>query len=397
MKRPSPASMADSPDFPPPAPPNHRMKKTRELPNLSDCNCCNRHINSTNPKNGLQILASEWRIVLLCKCCYSLVESSQYCSYCLTRVSSSSMESFHECKRCRRRVHKACASMFPFGSGNGNNCCDDFSVCFDCWVPKLIENDYKARVLGSKIKSKVAKTGCDLTNSLGSSGVCDSQDMGRGEDALNDVHVVAQKKVAVALEAKEKAFNKVMDATKAIAVASRAVGLVSVDRGGDQQGSAVDVDAQLAFRLHRAMNSSPRISRNSCLLNTQCEDVPEVDGLGLQAAIDPSCSSKPSNAGGDGESGCPETIQAFEHKCARIQDEKQDGDLDGCLITYSRKGRASLEAKGKKEPDSSQRTRCRRWSSGAVKIKEEHDCPLRTYRRRLSKVERCKLELGYYT
>ncbi|KNA25832.1 hypothetical protein SOVF_002630 [Spinacia oleracea] len=382
MKRPSSAAMVDSPYFPPPAPPNHRKKKTRDLPNLSDCHCCNRRINCTNPKNRLLTLASEWRVVLLCKCCYNLVKSSQYCSYCLTRVSSSPMESFYECKSCRRRIHKACISMFPHGSGNDDSSSNDFSVCFDCWIPKLIENDYKARVIGSRNKSKLVKTGDDLTNSLGSSGVCDSQGMGRGEDVLNDAHVEAHRKIMAAREAKEKAFNKAVVAKKAMVLASKAVGLVAIDKDGNQQGSVVDEDAQLAFRLHRAMNSSPRISRNSCLLNTQCADVPEVDGcsngLGSRAAVEPSCSSKPNSIGGDERNGLPETRQDCLQKC-----EKRSGYLDGRLITYSRKGRTSLKAKGTKEPDCVQRT-SRGWSSGDVKM---------TYKRRLFKAKRYKLEL----
>lgn len=400
MKRPSPAvETADSMDFPPPAPPNHRKKKTRDLPNLSDCHCCNRRINSTNPKNRLQILASQWRIVLLCKCCYNLVESSQYCSYCLSRVSSSSMESFYECKRCQRRVHKACASMFSFGSGN--DCCSGgFSVCFDCWIPKFLGNDYKARVLRSRTKSKVVKFGGDLTNSLGSFGVCDSHDKGKGENELNDVHVVAKKKIAAALEAKEKACNKALVAKKAAVLTSKTVGLVSVDKdGSDQRGSVVDHDALLAIRLHRAMNSSPRISRNSCLLNTHCVDVPEVNGcsdcLGSRAVVETSCSSKPTNDGDDEQNGLSENRQDYVQKCGSTQDTKDSGEFDGRLITYSRKGRGSFKVEGKKEPDSSWRTHSGKWSTGDERIKEKPDCLLRTYRRRLSKVKRCKLELGH--
>ncbi|XP_010674352.2 uncharacterized protein LOC104890531 isoform X1 [Beta vulgaris subsp. vulgaris] len=396
MKKPSPAAMADSSEFPPPAPPNHRKKKTRELPNLSDCHCCNRRINCTNPKNRLQILASEWRIVLLCKSCYNLVESSQYCSYCLIRVSTSSMESCYECKKCRRRIHKDCVPMFSFGSGNISSS-DVFSVCFDCWIPNLLENEYNSRVIHSRSKGKEVKCGGELTNSLGSSGVCDSQDKGKGlEGVMNDAHVLAQKKIAAALEAKEKALDKAIVAKRAVVLASSAVGVVAVNKEDDQRGSMIDDDAQLAFRLHRAMNSSRRILRNSCLLNTHCVDVPEVNGsLDEQAAVAMNHSSKPLNIRGDEQNGLLETRQRCEQNCARPQDEKHGGDFGGCLITYTRKGRASLEGKCKEEPDFYLRTYSEGCSSGGVRVKEEPESPLRTYCRRLSKVKRRKLELGH--
>ncbi|XP_057549987.1 uncharacterized protein LOC130828168 [Amaranthus tricolor] len=407
MKRSSSALMMDSTEFLPPAHPNNWKKKTRDLPNLSDCHCCNHRINSSNPKNRLLILGSEWRIVLLCKRCYNLVESAQYCSYCLSRVLISSIESFKECKRCHRRIHKDCISMVPLGSGNinGYSCSNNFFLCFDCWMPKLLENEYNIRVskiINKKRPVKIGgeKIGGETTNSLGSSGVCDSQDKGKGlEDAANDVNVVAQMKIGVVLEANEKAINKAMAAKKVVAFTSSGVGIVSMDKdkNGQRAGSVVDDDAQLAIRLHRAINSSPRISRYSCLLNTQSVDIPEangnVGGLESWVGVETSCAGKLVNIGGDEQNRLCETRQECEQNCTRAQNEKCGEGSGAMLITYSRKARASLEVK--EEHSCSGKIYSEGWSSRVSGVKEEAACPLRTYRRKLSKNKRYKLEIGH--
>ncbi|KAL2941850.1 Dothistromin biosynthesis peroxidase dotB [Bienertia sinuspersici] len=292
--------------------------------------------------------------------------------------------------------------MFSF-NGSGNDCSDsDFSVCYDCWIPKLLENDYYARVSQNRNKKKGVNVGLESMNSLGSSGVCNSQEKGKAlEVGVNGAHDVAQEKVTVTLGVKEKALNKAMDAKRAVVLASSAVGLNAMDKDGDRRGSVVDDDAQLAIRLHRVMNSSPRISRNSCLLNTHCLDVPvmngNVDGLEFQAGGETSCSSKPTNIGVNEQNGLSTTRQECEQHCVRTQDEKCGGDFGGGLITYCRKGQTTFEAKCKEELDCFQNSCDSGWSSGDVGTKEELGCSLKTYQRRLAKVERCEVEHGHWS
>ncbi|XP_074307938.1 uncharacterized protein LOC141642870 [Silene latifolia] len=373
MKRQSPAETTT--DFPPPQPLNHSNKKTRDLPNLSDCYCCSRRINCTNPKNKLGILTSEWRIVLLCKKCHSLVESSQFCSYCLTRVSSA----FYECKKCRRRIHKDCVSKFSFGSSG--NCSDEFSVCFDCWIPNLLENEYsrsRAVRIGTS-KKQAEKNGVEST-SLASSDLCNLQKKEKVlENVVNEANADAERKIVIAIEAKEKVLTKVMAAKKAMDIASGSLGIVEIDQGG----LVVDEDAQLAIRLHREMNSSPRISRNLCSMNTHCVDVPKVNGLELQGANETSCSDRatyidPGDNGlesglGHERTGSREARQESGNKFGRKQDGKYNDDSKSCVITYIRKGKASKGVKCKKKASSFLKVYSRK-PSKTVKV-EGGQCP----------------------
>lgn len=71
------------------------------------------------------------------------------------------------------------------------------------------------------------------------------------EDVVKDVNCVVQKKFEAAVKAREMAVKKADVAKRAVELANNALGEFD--------------DAELAFRLHRAMNSSPRISRNRFL------------------------------------------------------------------------------------------------------------------------------------
>ncbi|CAL5379659.1 unnamed protein product [Camellia sinensis] len=220
-------------------------KKTRDLPNFSDCHCCGLHINTSNPKNKLQTLDSVWRIVLLCKKCIERVESAELCSYCFSKADSDC----YRCWDCERCIHRECVAKYRWSS----YCCLElgFSVCVDCWVPKLLANSN--RVYKRRNNSRVSK-------SL--------------EDVVIDAKSVVKKKTAVVAKAKENALRKAMVARKVVELANSALELVAKK---DDNGATVVVDdAELAFQLHRAMNSSPRISKNFCLLNSSHLPVPRI-------------------------------------------------------------------------------------------------------------------------
>ncbi|KAK9673192.1 hypothetical protein RND81_12G152300 [Saponaria officinalis] len=368
MKRPPSTAASNALEFPPPQPPNPRDRKTRELPKLCDCHCCNRRINSTNPKNRIGILRSEWRIVLLCKSCHNLVESSQTCSYCLTRVSSA----FYECKKCRRRIHTDCVSKFSFGSSG--NSCDEFSVCYDCWIPNLLENEYN--------RNRIARIG----SSKKQLGKNDSEKRKCLADVVDEAHVVAEEKIAMAVESKENVFRKIMAAKKAVELASGALGIVATDNGGEKGDSVVDEDARLAIRLHREMNSSPRISRNSCSLNSHCVNVPRVDGVESRGANEASFSGRGTEVGVDVDGMHMNSSQVrernessgvkqeFRNKFGRAQDGKCNGDSKSCVITYVRKGKVSKVVKHKEVDGSLLKMYSRKLSRLAKPEPSQHLC-----------------------
>ncbi|KAK8613054.1 hypothetical protein V6N13_104377 [Hibiscus sabdariffa] len=111
------------------------LKKTRELPNLTKCQACGSRSDNASSKNQIQMLYSEWHIVLLCPKCYLRVESSQICSYYFKEAS----EDCFSCGKCKHSLHKTCSldykfvppwSYFVYGL--------EFTVCIDCWIPENI-------------------------------------------------------------------------------------------------------------------------------------------------------------------------------------------------------------------------------------------------------------------
>ncbi|XP_017972018.1 PREDICTED: uncharacterized protein LOC18608347 [Theobroma cacao] len=211
-------------------------KKTRDLPNLTECQACGSRTDTANGKNRIQTLYSEWRIVLLCSRCYHRVDSSEICSYCFKEAS----EDYFSCGQCKRSLHKTCflncKSVPPWSF---SICGSEFTVCIDCWVPKQI-----ARKRGNFRRNKKAKN----------SSILDNRDGGGAkllESVVKDANYAMGKKVEAAVKAREMAVKKAIVAKRAVELASNA--LEECD------------DAELAFRLHRAMNSSPRISKNRIL------------------------------------------------------------------------------------------------------------------------------------
>ncbi|KAM4088248.1 hypothetical protein ACB094_07G056600 [Castanea mollissima] len=238
-------------------------KITRDLPNLSECHACGFRTDTANPnprRQRLQTLRSEWRIVLLCNKCFLRVNSSHICSYCFLQADHSSFR----CRLCNRRVHSHCfhnnRHVAPWSYASS----DEFSVCVDCWVPKPIAR--------SRSRSRSQSQNNFNGNSDESSRVLpDLNSLKSLQDAANDASSVAKNKTEVAVKAREEAVRKALLARKAVEFANGALDLVASDANNKEEEDGVFIDdVELAFRLHRVMNSSPRISSNFCSLNTSC-------------------------------------------------------------------------------------------------------------------------------
>ncbi|XP_022763772.1 uncharacterized protein LOC111309138 [Durio zibethinus] len=209
------------------------LKKTRNLPNLTECQACGSRTDSANGKNRIQTLYSEWRIVLLCPRCYHRVDSSHICTYCFKEAS----DDCFSCEQCKRSVHKTCfldyKSVPPWSY---SVCGSEFTICIDCWVPKQIA--CKRGILTRNRKANNSRDS-EVRNFGGAKLL---------EDVVKDANCSMEKKVEATVKAREMAVKKAVVAKQAVELASNA--LEECD------------DAELAFRLHRAMNSSPRISKN---------------------------------------------------------------------------------------------------------------------------------------
>ncbi|KAL3650614.1 hypothetical protein CASFOL_007017 [Castilleja foliolosa] len=187
-------------------------KKNRDQPNFSDCHCCGGRINNTNPKDRLQPLDSVWCIVLLCRGFRRNVRSGQTCPYCFRGTGDSG--DFLICSVCERKIHRDCVRNY----GNCTPWCylgvgsEGFRVCVDCWVPELLKNSIRV--------SGMSENKGGLTENVGKS------------------------KAMVEMDSPNAENLNCGDSTE-----------------------VVD-DVELAIQLHRAMNSSPRITRIKPLLKT---------------------------------------------------------------------------------------------------------------------------------
>ncbi|XP_011092393.1 uncharacterized protein LOC105172586 [Sesamum indicum] len=259
---PNSASSSSTTATPPPE------KRTRDQPNLSDCHCCGRRINHTNPKDRLQPLDSVWRVVLLCRKCRKNVHSGQMCTYCFQETVNSG--DLFRCSVCERKIHKDCARDY----GNWTPWCylgaglEGFRVCVDCWVPELLKNSIK---------------GCGRSENKGG-----LKDRGEGRDLLEKVVKDAksdmERSVKMVANAKEQKLRRAKGAKNAVDLANGASDLLAkTDRDGSKAensncNAAIGVvdDAELAIHLHRAINSSPRILRSKSLVNSSALDVLQI-------------------------------------------------------------------------------------------------------------------------
>ncbi|PNX71548.1 hypothetical protein L195_g027428 [Trifolium pratense] len=189
-------------------------KKTRDLPNLTECHGCGFKIDVCTGRNRLRPLYSEWRVVLLCS---------------------------------------------------------EFSVCVDCWVPKHMEIARRRRL--RKIKSgRIEKKGkVDVVKE--SSRVLSGGNLIRSvadvvKEATNDV----KKKLEAAARAREVAIKRAVAARRAVELANNALSLVANrEKSTLNLPSKIDPvkvvrSSYLAFDLH--LNSPTKISKTRCLLNT---------------------------------------------------------------------------------------------------------------------------------
>ncbi|KAK7412108.1 hypothetical protein VNO78_03555 [Psophocarpus tetragonolobus] len=247
-------------------------KKTRDLPNLTECHACGFKIDVCTGKNRLRILYSEWRIVLLCKKCFASVESSQICSYCFSQTS---LESF-TCSQCLHSVHKSCFLKYKNAAPWSYACSgSEFSVCVDCWIPKHLENSRRKkimkngkidRVIPEKGNSRVLRGG-NLMSSM--------------EDLVEDSKRAMDEKVEAAVRAREEAMKKAFVARRAVDLANNALSLVAKREDSSlnllpkmDSVKVLDV-SELTFELHPHFNCLPRISKSCCLLNTNYLDTPK--------------------------------------------------------------------------------------------------------------------------
>ncbi|CAI9770098.1 unnamed protein product [Fraxinus pennsylvanica] len=312
-------------------------KRTRDLPNLSDCHCCGIRINHSNPKDQLQPLDSVWRIVLLCRKCSKKVQSGQTCSYCFKETANSG--NIVECLDCARRIHQDCVNNYGdctpwcyLGLGLG------FRVCVDCWVPDLLKNSVRIhRRSDNKDVVKSCATEGDLK---------DCRQKGK------KVECEVEKKVKMVAIGKKNSLRKSVVAKNAVELAETALDMAETvldmadkngKKGDDVGTDAVEVvdDVEFAIQLHRAMNSSPRNLRNQCVGKSSCFEI-------LKSRNSDSLSSRKSGLGrNNGEGMNPET-------CINIMENEiliRTSDNDYCLhadnlkqglLTYKRDRKRKL-------------------------------------------------------
>ncbi|CAK7324239.1 unnamed protein product [Dovyalis caffra] len=294
---------------------SNEAKKTRDQPDLTECQSCGLRISS---HKRLEILYSEWRIILLCAKCFNLVESSKICSYCF-RQSSDKTKCFR-CCQCKRVVHKSCFAKRKTVAPWSYSCYDDggdFSVCVDCWVPKsvAVKRGEVCRVSKRRNDSRV------LGSSL--------------EEVVKDANCAVQEKVEAAVRARELAVRKALEARKAAEVARKALDLVASNEGVKDNNNNVD-DFELAFRLHQAMNSSPRISSNLCLVNLSCLGVRIGEGNGETQIINSDIRNP----------GTYWKLESFVSKRLDMEPWKSNGNSDGRIGPHAKKdGNVGIQLK----------------------------------------------------
>ncbi|KAL2460466.1 Uncharacterized protein Adt_43886 [Abeliophyllum distichum] len=307
-------------------------KRTRDLPNLSDCHCCRVRINYSNPKDRLQPLDSVWRIVLLCRKCSKKVQSGQTCSYCFKETANSG--NIVKCRDCGRRIHQDCVTNYGdctpwcylgLGSGSG------FRVCVDCWVPDLLKNSVRIhRTTDNKDVMKSCATEGDSKNCLQ-----------KGKKVENEV----EKNVKMVAIGKEKALRKFVVAKNAVEFAENVLDMTDKNskKGDSISSDAIEVvdDVELAIQLHRSMNSSPRILRNNLIGNSSCFEI-------LKSRDSDSLSSRRSGLGRNvGEGWNPDTCINVMEKEILVRTSKNDSclhenKLKQALLTYKRDKKRKL-------------------------------------------------------
>lgn len=282
-----------------------RDKRTRDLPNLSDCHGCGVHINFSNPEERLRQLKSFWRIVLLCRNCRKMVNSGHLCPYCLKDTLELDSDCV-KCSDCERSIHQKCIVHYsaspPWSYSSSQESGLGFSRCVDCWVPNSLKNSVKVRrkteITGKS--GELPATQSDPSLPIKGKGGVKSL-----EEVVNNANAKMVNKVKLAVRKKERPLRKAVLAKNAMLFANNALALAAKENSSKKgEGLAESInnvsnvnkvprfvgDAELAFQLHRSMNSSPRRSRNSCPTNLSCSNLskmtssdgtsPKLDDLG---------------------------------------------------------------------------------------------------------------------
>ncbi|KAL0454410.1 UNVERIFIED_CONTAM: hypothetical protein Slati_0780200 [Sesamum latifolium] len=227
---PNSASSSSTTATPPPE------KRTRDQPNLSDCHCCGRRINHTNPR----------------------IDFSPWTVFGASSFSAGNVGRMFIPDRCAPIASRKREIQGIFFGLEG------FRVCVDCWVPELLKNSIR---------------GCGRSENKGG-----LKDRGEGRDLLEKVVKNAEsdveRSVKMVANAKERTLRRVNGAKNAVDLANGVSdSLAKKDRDGlkaenSNCNGAIGVvdDAELAIHLHRAINSSPRILRSQ-MLGTCANDV----------------------------------------------------------------------------------------------------------------------------
>ncbi|KAL5096392.1 hypothetical protein RYX36_000719 [Vicia faba] len=246
------------------------QKKTRDLPNLTECHACGFKVDMCTGKNKLRPLYSEWRIVLLCNKCFSCVQSSQICSYCF---SASSSDSFR-CTLCQHSVHKNCFFKFRDVAPWSYSCLgSEFSVCVDCWVPKHVEISRRRSMRSlRKLKSGVIlKKGRVDLEKEGSRVLKGGKFIRSMEDVVKDGNCKMKSKIEAVARTRDVAAKGAVVSKRAVELGNREESTLNLPPKMDSVkfvgGSYLTFDLRL--------NSSPRVSKSRCLLSTSYLDAPK--------------------------------------------------------------------------------------------------------------------------
>ncbi|CAN4108032.1 unnamed protein product [Withania somnifera] len=396
---------------------------TRDLPNFSDCHGCGVRINHTDPNDRLQTLDSVWRIVLLCKKCIRRVNSGQTCPYCFKDMEDDS--DCCKCSSCKRRVHKDCVRRYG-NSAPWSFCSSEqglesgIFVCIDCWLPSFFRKSIGLCRMNDKVVLK--------TQNCGSNSDFRSKDPNFGK-----------RTVVLALKAKEKdkPLRKAVVEKNAKELAKSTLKLVikkdknkglskssSVSSDDTNLTEAVN-DAELAIQLHRAMNSSRRISKTLCPSNSSY--------VGGRENLESSNVSSKLLDLGQNPDAPEERLRVYSRTRYRGKDGRTSSETLPCVMVYSRTrlkekaGQTSLETPprvtvyshtrfkervdshtrfkervGKASSDSSPCVMTSSETPPCVTMNEHSSCvdsacskaELVTYKRRRLKREMCKEKVG---
>lgn len=210
-----------------------------------------------------------------------MVNSGQLCPYCF-KDTPDLVPDCVRCCDCGRFIHQNCIvnySASPPWSYSSSSSCEEsglgFSTCVDCWVPNLLKNSVKV----CRNKGVTDKSGeLPATQSDPMASIKGNDDVKSLEEAVNNSNTMVENKIAVAVKAKEKALRKAVVAREyGSKKGEGSVECINNDSNVNEVTRFVD-DAELAFQLHRAMNSSPRISKNSCPTNLSYPDLLKLTG-----------------------------------------------------------------------------------------------------------------------